>query len=62
MKKVKTKRIVVLRKFNSIMTPGLVENRGYVLLKTYWRNEEGWYRVKDEETEKVHDVPDVFFG
>lgn len=58
----KTRKLVVFRTENSVVCPGLVANRAYLLLKRFWCNGEGWYRVQDETTGKVHEVPDVFFS
>jgi hypothetical protein len=60
---VKQKRIVVLRYFNPEGCgdiPKMTKNNGYELVRSFWRNGEGWYTVRDEKGIK-YTAPDVFF-
>lgn len=58
----KTKRIVVCRRSWEFATPRpIVANRAYELVKAFFKNGEGWYRVRDEDGTLI-EAPDVFFG
>lgn len=56
------RKTVVCRKSWAYADPTpTVRGRRYIVLKSFWRNGEGWYRLLDCETEAMLEAPDIFF-